>query len=214
MPSNIEAACRFAIEHAKKQEREMITTDDLLLGCLRSISQFGIAEIGPWSIDLEALGFDWLAIGEEKRHKVTYSQQVVDVLDHATRIARSSESSGVRVQDLLVAFAAHDNGLMGLLKKQYCFTNAQWRASLAASTTSLKERPPAVSETEEAARTQQREYLTPEEAAEVLAIHVQTLRVHVRSGKLPALRLAGERAIRIRRSDLEKIFEPAMQAAD
>ena len=212
MPSNIEAACRFAIEHAKKQKRDTITTDDLLLGSLRSISQFGIAEIGPWNIDLEALGFDWLATGEEKRHKVTYSQEVVDVLDHATRVARSSGSSGVRVQDLLVAFAAHDDGLMGLLKKQYGFTNAQWRGSVAASTMPLKEKPPVGSETEETVRTPQREYLTPEEAAEVLAIHVQTLRAHVRSGKLPALRLAGERALRIRRSDLEKIFEPVMQA--
>jgi excisionase family DNA binding protein len=63
-----------------------------------------------------------------------------------------------------------------------------------------------------AVRTPVREYLTPEEAAELLSIHVQTLRAHVRSGKLPALRLAGERAIRIRWSDLEKIFEPANQA--
>jgi excisionase family DNA binding protein len=53
-----------------------------------------------------------------------------------------------------------------------------------------------------------REYLTPEEAAEAIGIHVQTLRGYVRSGKLPALRLAGERAIRIRRKDLEAVLEP------
>jgi excisionase family DNA binding protein len=58
----------------------------------------------------------------------------------------------------------------------------------------------------------EREHLTPEEAAEILSIDVQTLRGHPRSGKLPALRLAGERAIRIRRSDLEKVFESAAQA--
>ena len=45
-------------------------------------------------------------------------------------------------------------------------------------------------------------------AAEALSIHVQTLRAYVRSGKLPALRLAGERAIRIRRQDLETVLEP------
>ena len=37
---------------------------------------------------------------------------------------------------------------------------------------------------------------------------MQTLRAYVRSGKLPALRLAGERSIRIRRADLEKVLEP------
>ena len=51
------------------------------------------------------------------------------------------------------------------------------------------------------------EYLTPEEAAEALGIHVQTMRAYIRSGRLPAFRLAGERAIRILRSDLEKVLE-------
>ena len=41
------------------------------------------------------------------------------------------------------------------------------------------------------------EYLSPEDAAAELGIHVQTVRTYVRSGKLPAMRLAGERAIRI-----------------
>src|SRR5215831_12514328 len=53
-----------------------------------------------------------------------------------------------------------------------------------------------------------RDYLSPEEAADALGIHVQTVRAYVRSGKLPALRLAGERAIRIRRNDLEAVLEP------
>jgi excisionase family DNA binding protein len=35
------------------------------------------------------------------------------------------------------------------------------------------------------------EYLTPEQAADVLGVHVQTVRGYVRSGKLPASRLAG-----------------------
>jgi excisionase family DNA binding protein len=54
----------------------------------------------------------------------------------------------------------------------------------------------------------QREYLTPEQAAEELGIHVQTMRAYIRSERLPAFRLAGERAIRILRSDLEKVLEP------
>ena len=52
------------------------------------------------------------------------------------------------------------------------------------------------------------------QAAEALGVHVQTLRAYVRSGRLPALRLAGERAIRIRRSDLEKVLEPVQPESD
>ena len=56
----------------------------------------------------------------------------------------------------------------------------------------------------------QRLALTRTQAAEALGVHVQTLRAYVRSGKLPAHRLAGERAIRIRRPDLEKLLEPLL----
>ncbi len=209
---NAESACRFAIEHAKKQKRDAITGDDLLLGCLRCVSQFGIAEIGSWEIDLEAFGFDWLSTGEEKRQKVAYSQEIVDLLDRGAKIARASGSPVMRVQDLLVAFTNSESDLMGRLKNQYGFSNAQWRAAIATLTAERVEKHAATLDIESAGRTIEREYLTPEEAAEVLAIHVQTLRGHVRSGKLPALRLAGERAIRIRRADLEKIFERAAQA--
>lgn len=69
----------------------------------------------------------------------------------------------MRVEHLLAAFAAEAEGLMGTLKTRHGITSAGWRAALV------------------------RDYLTPEEAAAALAIHVQTLRACVRSGKLPAL---------------------------
>jgi len=53
-----------------------------------------------------------------------------------------------------------------------------------------------------------RQYLTPEEGAEFLGIHIQTIRGYIRSGKLPAVRVAGERAIRIRKASLEALLEP------
>jgi hypothetical protein len=34
------------------------------------------------------------------------------------------------------------------------------------------------------------------------------MRAYIRSGRLPAFRVAGERAIRIRHADLEKVLEP------
>lgn len=55
--------------------------------------------------------------------------------------------------------------------------------------------------------TEERLY-SPEEAAAYLGVHVQTVRAWIRAGRLPARRLAGQRALRIRASDLESILEP------
>jgi excisionase family DNA binding protein len=209
MSQEIESACRYAIEQAKKKIASEVTPDDLLLGCFRTISQFGIAQIGPWRFDLEELGMDWLSLGEQKKHKVAYSQEVVQLLELAGQIARA-DSASADVRHLLAAYAGSEVGLIGRLKRENSITSADWRAAVAdlalgsrASFTPFQSSLSMPSEI--------REYLTPEEASEILAIHVQTLRGHVRSGKLPALRLAGERAIRIRRTDLEKVFEPAVQ---
>jgi excisionase family DNA binding protein len=49
---------------------------------------------------------------------------------------------------------------------------------------------------------------SPEEAAEYLNIHVQTVRAWIRTGRLRARRLAGQRALRITASDLQSVLEP------
>ncbi len=49
---------------------------------------------------------------------------------------------------------------------------------------------------------------SPEQAADFLGVHTQTIRGYVRSGKLPAYRLAGERIIRITRADLVALLQP------
>ena len=54
--------------------------------------------------------------------------------------------------------------------------------------------------------------LSPEEGARLLGLHIQTVRGYIRSGRLPAFRIAGERAIRIRRDDLIALLQ-AMPAA-
>ena len=91
---------------------------------------------------------------------------------------------------------------MGDLKREHGISSASWRAAIAAI---HNEREVPRMET---AQPNTREFLTPEEAAEALGVHVQTMRAYVRSGRLPAYRVAGERAIRIRRPDLEKVLEP------
>jgi excisionase family DNA binding protein len=56
--------------------------------------------------------------------------------------------------------------------------------------------------------TREERLYSPEEAATYLGVHVQTIRAWIRAGRLPARRLAGQRALRIRASDLEGILEP------
>ena len=95
---------------------------------------------------------------------------------------------------------------MDELKRAHGITSASWRAAVArlGADETNGAKPGRVASDKKSAR----EYLTPEEAAEALSIHVQTMRAYIRSGRLPAFRLAGERAIRILRADLEKVLEP------
>ncbi|HMO95802.1 MAG TPA: helix-turn-helix domain-containing protein [Tepidiformaceae bacterium] len=51
-------------------------------------------------------------------------------------------------------------------------------------------------------------FLSPETVAQRLGVNVQTVRAWIRSGKLPASRLAGRRVLRIRESDIEAVLEP------
>ena len=52
------------------------------------------------------------------------------------------------------------------------------------------------------------EFLSPEDVARRLDVNVQTVRTWIRSGKLPASRLAGGRILRVREADIEAILEP------
>jgi excisionase family DNA binding protein len=203
-----ELAASFAIAQAKKRNRSEVGTDELLLGCLQVISRFGVVQMGSWTFDLEELGVDWLDNPEIGDAKVAYSQAAVDLFDRAARIATADGSSTIRVAHLLAGFAVENEGLMGDLKRSYGITNASWRVAVARTWSARFGKDTSVSEEDGSESGSLGDYLTPEEAAEALSIHVQTLRAYVRSGKLPALRLAGERAIRIRRTDLKTVLEP------
>lgn len=202
--NDTDLATSFAIFAAKQRGDQEVTPDHLLLGSLRAISRFGIAILGAWSLDLESLGVDWVHQPEGPRPKVAYSQEAVGLFDRAAQIAKSMGDPRIGVNHLLAAFAVEEHGLMGELKRTYGITNASWRAAIAGLDSERQNRrEPEVGETKRA-----REYLTPEEAAESLNIHVQTMRAYIRSGRVPAFRLAGERAIRILRADLSKVLEP------
>ncbi len=197
--SDIDKAAACAIVLAKDRGCDEVLPDDLLLGCLYAISRFAIARLGCWSFDLVKFGLGCTYSPHPTSAKVTYSEAVVKIFDQAAMIARADGGDTVRLEHVLVAFADEESGLMGRLKREFQVESASWRAAVA----ELRLRG-----SDGAKQGVGQDYLTPEQAAEVLNIHVQTLRGYVRSGKLPALRLAGERAIRIRRTDLDRVLEP------
>ena len=201
--NDTDLATSFAIFAAKQSGACEVTPDHILLGCLRTISRFGIATVGPWSLDLEAMGVDWLRRPDGPRPKVAYSREAADLFDRASQIAKSGGDKSVSVNHLLAAFATEGSGLMGELKRTYGIQSASWRAAVAQM--AVVESNGSKAGGTVGARP---EYVTPEEAAEALGIHVQTMRAYIRSGRLPAFRLAGERAIRLLRADLEKVLEP------
>jgi excisionase family DNA binding protein len=55
---------------------------------------------------------------------------------------------------------------------------------------------------------------SPEEIADYLGVHVQTVRAWVRAGRLPARRILGQRALRIRKSDLDAVLLPVTGTDD
>ncbi len=204
--NQVDLVMSYAIFAAKQASVEEVTADHILLGTLRTISRFGIATVGDWHIDLEGLGVDWVNQPEGPRPKVAYSQSAVDLLDRAAKIARSSGENVVNIHQLLAAFSAEEVGLMGELKTARGITSASWRtavAQMAAADSTGANQDRVGTEVKN-----HRDYLTPEEAAEALGVHVQTMRAYIRNERLPAFRLAGERAIRILRTDLNKVLEP------
>ena len=215
---NAASAASYAIQIARFRGLAEIGADELLLGALLVLSRFGIVRFGPWSFDLEKFWIDWMRGdwltggktdgGKTDGPKVAYSEQAVTIFDSAARIALLDRSAEIGLEHILVAFAEEESGLMGELKRNFKINSAAWRAAAA----ELPRDSGAIAEAEAVraprAAAPSRDYLTPEEAAEALGIHVQTLRAYVRSGKLPALRLAGERSLRIRREDLDKVLEP------
>jgi excisionase family DNA binding protein len=217
MEDPVSIATRFAIKRAKRRKRSKVTGDDLLMGLFQAIARFDIVEIGPLTIDLDELGEAPGQLSEDEtdktpKQKVAYGSDAVAVFERAAQIARKDNSSKVGLIHLLVAFAYEDNGLMAHLKEKYGFSSAEWRSALSKWQPVSLEKGQAGSGVGATRKYpmefNKKQFFSPDEAAEFLGVHTQTIRGYIRTGKLPALRLAGERALRIQRDDLLALLEP------
>ncbi len=217
MEDPVSAAIRSAIKRAKRKKNAEVTRDDILAGLLQTVARFDIVHIGEFTIDLEELGEAQAEASEDDDgrgviQKVAYSHNASAVFDRAAGIARKDGSSKIGIVHFLVAFANEDNMLFLRLKERYGLSGVKWRSALSTWQPTLPAKAETGSKvgstTRSARELSDKQFFTPDEAAVFLDVHPQTIRGYIRTGKLAALRLAGERALRIRRNDLLALLEP------
>jgi excisionase family DNA binding protein len=210
-PDRVLSGAMHAVEIARNRGATDIDPDDLLAGLLLAVARFGIVEFGTVALDLAALALPYDLPAPELVLRPRYGEAAAAVFDRAARIGRADGGGPLRPLYLLVALGDSGLPLMRRVLTELGRDAAGWRRLLAAV-----EPPPrsqqAQSEPPETAARTAADLLSPEQAATELGIHIQTLRGYIRRGKLPAFRLAGERAIRIRRDDLNALLTPPAEA--
>jgi excisionase family DNA binding protein len=217
MENLVSIAIRSAIKRAKRRKNAEVTRDDILIGLLQTVARFDIVQIGEITIDLEELEEPHPEVSEDDagradKRKVAYSPRASAVFDRAARIAKRDNSSKIGIVHLLVAFANEDNMVFARLKEKYGVSGVKWRSALSKwqpeSPAKIATSSKIGSETRSPKELNEKMFFTPDEAAVFLDVHPQTIRGYIRTGKLAALRLAGERALRIQRNDLLALLEP------
>lgn len=217
MEDLVSIAIRSAIKRAKRRKNAEVTRDDILIGLLQTVARFDIVQIGEITIDLDGLEESHPEVSEDDdaradKQKVAYSPRASAVFDRAARIAKRDNSSKIGIVHLLVAFANEDNMVFARLKEKYGVSGVKWRSALSRwqpeSPAKIATSSKVGSETKSPKELNEKMFFTPDEAAVFLDVHPQTIRGYIRTGKLAALRLAGERALRIQRNDLLALLEP------
>lgn len=180
---------------ARRLGATVITVDIQLLVFLRRFSRFGYFQFGPVSIDVRVI--------EEIVERTTRvdSPEPLTVLgDDVVRfskilIGEVQKSGRKRIDELhyLLAFMRWGEGLPARVFGELGVTAEQVERFAAG-----RNQRTAAAET----------LYSPEEAADYLGVHVQTVRAWIRLGRLKASRLAGQRALRIRSTELLSVLEP------
>ena len=176
------------------------TLDIHFLAFLRATSRFGFFTFGPVTIDVRVIG-DLVARTTE-RLPASEAWRTAGLTDDNerffARLAHEVQRTGTRRVDelhYLLAFMKTDEGLPGRVFGELGVTPEQVEAY-------------ARSQGERTAEQVGEKLYSPEDAAEYLGVHVKTIRSWIRHGRLKASRLTGQRALRIRASDLAQVLEP------
>ncbi len=177
---------------------EQVTVDVLFLAYLLECGRFGRFEVGPVSIDVRVVedrfARSYARIAAGQTGKDGYDASAKRFFERL--MSEVSRSGRRRIDELhwLLAFMRTDEGLPSAVFGELGVSPEQVELFASRGPIESNRAPD--------------ELLSPEEVAEYLRVHVQTVRAWIRSGKLPASRLAGQRALRVRRSDLGRVLEP------
>lgn len=188
----------FGLECGREAVRlgcPQLTVDLQFLVFLRRFARFGFFQFGPLSIDIQIVE----ELVERDLPRGGAGEAAVlgdDIVRFSKLLVEETARSGQRRVDellYLLAFMRWREGVPGRVFGELGVTPEQVMRF------AREQRAPSPSP--------ERLY-SPEEAAEYLGVHVQTVRAWIRSGRLRASRLAGQRALRIRASDLDSVLEP------
>ncbi len=164
--------------------------DIFFLAYLRLMSRFGVFSFGPITIYVPT-------IEDIVRRTVTNEPKTDSLVNFSNLLIAEQRRLGGPVNELhaLLAFMKVNEGLPARVFGELGVRPEQVEEYARAAGPSGLDLPPP-------------KLYSPEEAAEYLGIHVQTVRAWIRSGRLKASRLTGQRALRIKSSDLMTVLEP------
>jgi excisionase family DNA binding protein len=177
-----------------KDELQCVRTIDVLfLAFLRPLSRFGYFTLGPITIDVNLIE----DIVERTKIPGDWNGAPQDFVKFSRLVMEELRRSGrKRVDELsyLLAFMRYGEGLPARVFGELGVTPERVTAALKESAAGA------------APRLDQ--LMTPEEVADYLKVHVRTVRAWIHSGRLPARRVAGLRALRIRAEDVATLLRP------
>ncbi len=198
-----------SVEIARELGNLPVNVDMEFIAYLRVLSRFGLFRYGPITIAISPVeDLFWREYAILRRSDLPawdvlgrgVSSTTDEMHDFFTRAWAESRREGrrsVNELDYLLTFMSHDAGIPRRVFSELGVSPARVRAfaeregSGQASPASAVER-----------------LYSAEEAAQYFGVRVETVRSWIRSGKLPAARLAGLKSIRIRESDLAKVLDP------
>ena len=181
---------------ADRYNSRLVTLDIAFLVYLQKLSRFGFFTFGPVTIDVHLVEdiVDRTIDRGREGGEAAYSEDFARFTRQLVEEVRVSGRKRLDELHLLLAFMRVGEGLPARVFGELGVTPEQVEAY---ARDGWKQQPGTLEQ-----------LYTPEEAATYLGVHVQTVRGWIRSGRLPASRLAGQRALRIRASDLAGVLEP------
>lgn len=186
-------------ELAEELDLDPMSVDLKFLAFLRMVAPFGVFSLGPLSIRVPMV--EERLVNMHAREKTlaeddaTFDEFFVRLAERRVQTGRSR----IDELDMLLVFMRMTHGLSAAVFGELGVSPDRIEAFVAGEGDDAQLLEPLRS---------------PEQAAEYLGVHVETVRSWIRSGRLKATRLAGQRALRIRASDLVGLLEPLESSED